>query len=316
MKTIQIIAPGNARVVDRPVPKPAANEVLVRVHCCVTCPHWDISLFRGVDIFERPGYPKYPIPPGYPGHEMAGTVVAVGRRVRKLKTGDRVATLVTAGEDQPGFYAEYAARPENTLAPLPRGVSFETGASMEMSRYVRAHLKVIDVRGLRAGVVGLGPAGLIALQMLRAMGAREVVAIDRLPARLALARKLGATETINSARPVPLRKLARAPLRASVDCTGAAAGLQVAFDYTHGPVVVFGVVHGDARFGTRHWFQGTYLPRRMSPDAKDTEFVLDLWRKKQLETARLISARLPFAEYAKGIKLLMDRKAIRVAYYP
>ena len=101
-----------------------------------------------------------------------------------------------------------------------------------------------------------------------------------------------------------------------MDCTGAAAGLQVALDHTRGPVAVFGVVHGDAKFNTRHWFQGTWIPQRFGPDEQDTQFVLDLWRKKQLDTASLISVTLPFADYAKGIQMLMDRQAIRVCYVP
>jgi threonine dehydrogenase-like Zn-dependent dehydrogenase len=316
MKAIQIKAPGKAEVVEVPAPQAADDEVLVKVKACVTCPHWDITLFRGVDIFERPGYPKYPIPVGYPGHEMAGEVVKAGVGVKTLKVGDRVASLVTAGEDKPGFYSEFINRPENTVVKLPDEVSAEAGASMEMSRYVRAHLKALDVRDKRAGVVGLGPAGLIALQMLKAMGAREVLAIDVLAPRLEIARKLGATAVINSGVAGDIQKLAQEPLQASVDCSGAAAGLQVALDHTRGPVALFGVVHGDAKFSTRHWLQGTYIPQRFNPGPDDTAFVLELWRKRQLDTESLITVRLPFADYAAGIRLLMERKAIRVCYYP
>ena len=72
----------------------------------MTCPHWDTTLFRGVDIFERPGHPKYPMPVGYPGHEVSGRVEAVGEGVTSLRVGDRVATLKAGGESNPGFYSE------------------------------------------------------------------------------------------------------------------------------------------------------------------------------------------------------------------
>jgi len=195
-------------------------------------------------------------------------------------------------------------------------VSDDAAASMEMSRYVAAHVRTVDFKDLRAGVVGLGPAGLIALQMVKAMGAREVVGIDLLPERLELARKLGATQTVNPSDAEDMRKLEEIPLQASVDCSGAAAGLQVALDHTRGGVVIFGVVHGNASFSTRHWFQGTYIPKRTPPGKADTDFVLDLWRKGRLDTESLISIRLPFEDYAKGIRMLMERKAIRVCYYP
>jgi threonine dehydrogenase-like Zn-dependent dehydrogenase len=275
-----------------------------------------MTIYQGVDIFDRPGYPRYPIPVGYPGHEMCGEVVAVGPAVTRFKVGDRVASIITGGEEKMGFYVEYINRPEDTIAAVPDNVSDDAAASMEMARYVAAHLSVLDVRGLRTGVVGLGTAGLIAIQELKAMGAAEVLGIDILDDRLALARELGATDTVNSARPAELQKLTDQPLRASVDCTGLAAGLQIALDHTRGPVVMYGVVHGEARLSTRHWFAGTYVPRRKSPDAQDTAFVQTLWRNGQLDTERFISARLPYAEYAAGIELLLAKKAIRVLYYP
>jgi threonine dehydrogenase-like Zn-dependent dehydrogenase len=316
MKGIQIVAPRTAEIVDVPVPDIAADEVLVKVNACVTCAHWDMTIYRGVDIFERPGYPKYPIPVGYPGHEMCGEVVEVGPAVRKFAVGDRVASIITGGEHAMGFYVEYINRPEDTVAHVPDNVSDAAAASLEMSRYVAAHLSVLDVRGLRTAVVGLGSAGLIALQELRGMGAAEVIGVDIVQDRLELARQLGATAIINSTSPEQLQQLKDQPLQASVDCTGAAAGLQIALDHTRGPVVMYGVVHGDAAISTRHWYSGTYIPKRKSPDAQDTAFVQTLWRRGQLDTETFIGARLPYEEYGQGIEMLMAKQAVRVLYYP
>ena len=79
---------------------------------------------------------------------------------------------------------------------------------------------------------------------------------------------------------------------------------------------MYGVVHGDANISTRHWFAGTYIPRRRSPDAQDTDFVQTLWRNGQLDTETFIGARLPFEEYGTGIQMLMDKQAVRVLYHP
>jgi threonine dehydrogenase-like Zn-dependent dehydrogenase len=185
-----------------------------------------------------------------------------------------------------------------------------------MARYVAAHLSVMDVRGLRTGVVGLGPAGLIAVQLLRAMGAAEVAAADLLEDRRQLALRLGATSAINPAEPRDIQALADEPWQASVDCTGASSGLQVALDHTRGPVMMYGVVHGEAKISTRHWFAGTYSPQRRGPGPQDTAWVQTLWRNGQLDTQSLISVRLPYAEYAAGIEMLLAKKAIRVLYYP
>jgi threonine dehydrogenase-like Zn-dependent dehydrogenase len=317
MKAIQVKAPRRVDLIDMPVPELAEDEVLFKVRGCVTCPHWDITLYKGIDIFERPGYPRYPIVPGRPGHEASGDVVAVGSGVRHLKVGDRVASIVTPGEEEPGYYCEYLNRPQDTVVGVPDDVSYEGAASMEMARYVAAYVRALgDVSGKRTGVIGQGPAGLIATQLLVALGAEDVVAIDVLPDRLALAAKVGATQILSGVAEQDLEELANDPLEASVDCTGAASGLQVALDHTRGPVSVFGVVHGEATFGTRHWRSGVYLTERRGPAEEDTQLVLELWRDGGLNTDILVSQTLPFEKYAEGVEALMDRKATKIYFCP
>ncbi len=316
MKAIQIVAPERVELVNVPAPEAQEGEVLVKVETVSTCPHWDTSLFRGIDIFERPGHPKYPIPVGYPGHEMAGVAAAVGPGAGAFEVGDRVAATVSGGETNPGFYCEYINRPEETLAKVPDNLSYEGASTLELARHVASHVRAADFKGLRTGIVGLGGGGLIALQMVKALGAREVVGLDVDPTRLELAAKLGSVETINTKKGGDLSRLEEQPLEASVDCSGAAAGLQIALDHTQGPVVIFGVLHGDATYNIRHWKQRTSIAPRKTPDASDTEFVQRLWRQDTLNTEILISARMTFAEYVAGIEMLMERRAIKVSFYP
>lgn len=318
MKAIQIVAPKKVEMVDVPVPPVADNEVLVKVICCVTCPHWDITLYTGKDIFERPGHPKYPLPWGYIGHEMAGQVVDAGPAVKTLKKGDRVATLVTAGMDVPGFYCEYINRPENTVVRIPDEVSDEAAANMEMCRHMVPYIRLLglnNILGKRVGVTGMGPAGLIAMQMLKSLGTAEVVAVDVLPDRLALAKKLGADETVNSGTG-EIQKLKDRPLSAAVDCSGISAGLQVALDYTHGPIAMFAVPHGNTIFTTRHWGRNLLTGGTGGPTTEDTNFVLALWRRQQLNTEALVTVKLPFERYAEGVEMLIERKAIKIGFYP
>ena len=318
MKAIQIVAPKKVEIVDVPVPPIADNEVLVKVVCCVTCPHWDITLYTGVDIWERPGHPKYPLPWGYIGHEMAGQVVDVGAAVKALKKGDRVASLVYAGSYKPGFYCEYINRPEDTVVKVPDEVSDEAAANMEMSRHMVPYIRLLslnNILGKRVGVTGMGPAGLIALQMLKSLGAAEVVAIDVLPERLKLAKKLGATDTVNSATD-EIQKLKEHPLRTALDCSGIAAGLQTALDYTRGSVAMFSVPHGNTIFTTRHMGNNLLSGGGGGPTAEDTRFVITLWQRKQLDTGALVTVKLPFERYAEGVEMLMARKAIKVGFYP
>ncbi|MBI4023409.1 MAG: zinc-binding dehydrogenase [Verrucomicrobia bacterium] len=315
MKAIQIMAPKTVKIVDVPVPPVADNEVLVKVAFCVTCPHWDITLFKGVDIFERPGYPHYPIPWGYPGHEMSGDVVKAGSAVKGLKVGDRVAALCTAGETAPGFYCEYINRPEDKVARIPDEVSYVGAASMEMARFMVPYIRRLGcIVGKRTGVTGVGPAGLIALQMLKALGAADVVAVDVNPARLELAMQLGATDTVNSATD-EINRLKERPLQLTVDCSGIAAGLQVALDHTRGTLSIFGVPHENVTYTTRHWITNI-LGAGEGPTVEDTDFVLSLWRRKMLDTETLVMVKLPFERYVEGIEMLMAKKAVKIGFYP
>jgi len=315
MKAIQLQAPGNPVIVDIPIPAAAEGEVLIKVIGCVTCPQWDITLFKGVDILERPGKPKYPIPWGYPGHEMVGMVVDAGPAVTTLKVGDRIASLRNAGENVPGYYAEYINLPESYVAPIPDSVSDPAAASLEMARFVNSYVRLLgNLTGKRTGVTGCGPAGLIALQLLKAAGAAEIVAIDILPERLALAKTLGATEVINSATD-DMQPLRDNRFFASVDCSGVAAGLQIAVDNTQGPVAVFGVPHGNITYGTKNIGTSLLVPY-VNPDAEDTARVIELWTSGQLNTDAIVTASLPFSRYADGLGMLMKREAIKIYFYP
>ena len=216
-----------------------------------------------------------------------------------------------------GFYVEYINRPQGTISKVPDNISDAAAASLEMSRYVASHLSVLDVRGLRTAVVGMGTAGSIALQELKGMGAGEVLAVDVIDERLALARRLGADGTINSTRSEELQQLKDRPLQASVDSTGAASGLQIALDHTHGPVVMYGVVHGDAVISTRHWYSGTYIPRRPQPGAQDTAFVQALWRSGSAQHGGADRRPLALRRVCQGHrKMLLAKQAVRVLYYP
>jgi len=162
--------------------------------------------------------------PHVPGHELAGTIAAVGRDVRRFKVGDRVTVPFVSGcghcmecrsgnsqvceeQFQPGFthwgsFAEYVAidYADQNLVHLPEQISYETAASLGC-RFATSFRAVVDQGRLQGGewlaVHGCGGVGLSAIMIGAALGA-NVVAIDIAEEKLALARALGATATIDS----------------------------------------------------------------------------------------------------------------------
>ncbi|NUP99817.1 MAG: alcohol dehydrogenase catalytic domain-containing protein, partial [Armatimonadetes bacterium] len=181
MRAIQIMAPGKSAVVELPIPEPGPDEVRVRVVATNTCPQWDLHLAAGEPMFVGQSLP-YPYTPGQPGHEMTGVVDAVGREVTGLAVGQSVAAWRDAGHGRQGCYAEYVLMRAADVLAVPAELEPRQVASLELAMCVSVCLLDLlpmdAIAGRRAGVNGLGPAGLIAAQLLRAEGASRVVGFE------------------------------------------------------------------------------------------------------------------------------------------
>ena len=196
------------------VPRPGAGEVLVRIRAVGVC-HTDLHAAEG-------DWPVKPKPPFIPGHEGVGHVVAVGAGVRHVKEGDRVGIpwLHTAcghcehclagwetlceqqqntGYSVNGGFAEYALADADYVGHLPSSVGFvEIAPVLCAGVTVYKGLKVTDTRpGNWVVISGIGGLGHMAVQYAKAMGL-NVAAVDVDDAKLDLARRLGATVTVNA----------------------------------------------------------------------------------------------------------------------
>ena len=190
MRAIEISTPGGPEVLrpgQRPVPVPAAGEVLIEVAAAgVNRP----------DVLQRKG--GYAPPPGasdLPGLEVAGTVVKLGPQASDWKIGDEVCALVTGGG-----YAEYVAAPAAQCLPIPRGLTLEQAASLPetfftvwVNVFLRGGLKDDETLLVQGGSSGIG---VTAIQMTRALGHR-VFATAGTAEKCAECEKLGATRAIN-----------------------------------------------------------------------------------------------------------------------
>lgn len=203
------------RLTDVPDPTPAPHGVVVRVMATGVC-RSDWHGWKGHDPDIRL--------PHVPGHELAGVVEAVGQDVRRWKAGDRVTVPFVCGcgecpecrsgnhqvceaQFQPGFthwgsFAQYVSihRADVNLVRLPEGLDFATAASLGC-RFVTSFRAVVDQARTSAGewvaVHGCGGVGLSAIHIASVLGA-NVVGVDLSEEKLALARELGATATVDA----------------------------------------------------------------------------------------------------------------------
>ncbi len=319
MKILQIFAPGQVEWQDAPIPQPGAGEVLVKVAAVTTCPHWDLHLMSGEPMF--PGVPlPYPYTPGQPGHEMTGEVAAVGAGVTAFAVGDRVAAWRDAGAKRQGCYAQYVPCLAENLLKIPDHIAPEAVASLELAMCVQVSFdqlaRLDGVRDKRIGISGLGPAGLIAVQMAKAYGAREVVAIDPLPERRALAVALGATVALAPDPSAFLPVNGTMALDTALDCTGLKKSIEFLIAHTQSVVAIFGVLREEVAFGWDQWRRGFKLLGYEPHNRAAAEQALQLIGSGQLRLTPLTTHSLPLTRYAEGVELLRTKQAIKIRFLP
>lgn len=177
--------PEEMKWVDVDLPELGEFDVLVR--------HEAVGL-NYIDVYFRTGlYPQEM--PGKIGMEGSGVVEAVGSGVSYVSVGDRVAY---AGQPL-GAYSQKRVMPQDTLIQLPDSISFEQGAAMMLQGLTVQYL-LNDSYQVKAGDTILlhaaaGGVGLIAVQWLKALGARVIGTVGN-QAKADLAKSLGCDETI------------------------------------------------------------------------------------------------------------------------
>ncbi|MCJ2188791.1 alcohol dehydrogenase AdhP [Novosphingobium beihaiensis] len=215
MKAAVVREFGKPLVIEEvPVPEPGPGMIQVAIQASGVC-HTDLHAAEG-------DWPVKPEPPFIPGHEGVGFVSAVGAGVKHVKEGDRVGVpwLYTAcghckhclggwetlceeqlntGYSVNGGFADYVIADPNFVGHLPDNVSFtEIAPVLCAGVTVYKGLKMTDTRpGDWVVVSGIGGLGHMAVQYAKAMG-MNVAAVDIDDAKLDLARRLGASVTVNA----------------------------------------------------------------------------------------------------------------------
>lgn len=257
MRAVLLPRPGEISVTDVDDPVPGEGEVIVgvaRVGICGT----DLHIVKG----EFPPTP-FPI---IPGHEFAGTVVALGPDADEKLLGQRVAVDPSLfcgrcaqcrrgrgnlcadwgaiGDTVNGAFAQYVAVPAANCYRMPDSMTFAQGAFVEpVSCAVHGVRRLGVEAGERILVMGAGPMGLIVAQLLTAAGA-VVSVVDRVAPKARAALELGAAEAAAS-----LEELSTRRFDAAVDVTGAPAAISAALGALErgGRLQVFGVAAAEAR---------------------------------------------------------------------
>jgi len=324
---------------ERPVPRPGAGELLLRLRTVGLC---------GTDLFKL--NTGSAAPGSVLGHELVGEVAVLGPGVTGFAADDRVAVphhvpcgicpLCRRGSEtmcavfrenllEPGGFADYIlVRPRAAALAarrVPESLSDESAVFMEPAACV---LRGIDRSGIGADgaavVLGAGSMGLLHLLVLRALHpGLTVVVVDPVAERRALAETLGA---MSSAAPEAAHDQVMAATRglgadAVFDTVGGASTLEAAIEMSRegGTVVLFAHAPDGARAGfeinrlfkLERRILGTY-----SAALGEQARIFELLCSGALDPTPLVTHRLPLDDFAAGVELARRHQALKVLYTP
>ena len=344
MRAVTVTAAGEGALREHPEPEVGAGELLLRLRCCGLC---------GTDLFKL----AHGVAAGTVlGHELVGTVAAVGAGLEGFAPGDRVVTphhvpcgacpLCRRGSEtlcpvfredllQPGGFSEMVLVRERAARQaarrLPPGLADEAALFLEPAACV--------LRGVRralpdlasgpgswdsAAVLGGGGMGLLHLLVLKALAPdSRVLLVEPLAERRQAARRLGADAAVAPpAAAAAAREISGGlGVDAVFDTVGGAAPLEAALGLCRegGAVVLF----GHARPGERAGFELNRLFKHevrllgtYSGGPSEQRAVFDLLCSGRLDPAPLVTHRLPLSHFAEAVALATGRAALKIVLVP
>jgi D-arabinitol dehydrogenase (NADP+) len=330
----RILGPGRPAVETVPVPQPGPGDVLIEVARAGIC---------GTDLHILDGDYELARFPMTPGHEFAGTIAAVGEGVRHRTVGERVTAdpnlpcglcpecqrgavnqchdLAVVGVSRDGAFARYVSVPERVVVPIG-SLSFAEGALVEpLACVVWGLQRIRPAPGSRALVFGAGPMGCMLIQALAACGVARVAAVDVAPARLDVARRLGAELAVTPDELERVSSVAPLGFELVVEATGVASVLERSVEYARpgGTVWVFGVAPGDALASISPFalfrrdlsLVGSFAVNQTVPPA------VTMIEGGAVDVAPLVSHVLPIESFEEGLRLAAhdpDRMKIQFTF--
>ena len=319
------------RLEQAPVPDIGPGEILMKVLASGIC---------GSDVLEWYRLHKAPL---VLGHEVAGQVVKVAKGVKDFKEGDRIVAAhhvpcntcfycltghQTACDTlrrtnfNPGGFSEYIRLPainvDRGTFPMPDGLSYEEATFHEpLGCVLRAFRKAQLQPGQNVLVLGSGIAGMLIIHLAKILGAGKILAVDKVPFRLEMARKYGANEAVSPSQETSshIKKMNSGRLADLVFVsTGAQQAHHQALECVErgGKVLFFGLTDPDFKLpvSINNLFVRNDITLTTSYGASpyDSWQALELMRAGRVDVGGMISHRLPLKETGKGFRLVLEAK--------
>lgn len=319
MKAAVISEKEKLEILDLPIPDIGDEQVLIRNKFCAICNSTDMKLYKGTHALST-----YPV---ILGHEGAGLVESVGKKVKGIKPGDQVlAGGYPSSKDLVsmwGQYSEYGIQSEKNVIKVPDNVALEHGACAHM---LCEALNAVEIGEISPGdnilIIGAGAVGFSLLTLLKHVFPNRIIIMDRIEKKLEFAKCLGADYVFNSEDPDLKEKIQEATEGKGVNKVYEAVGKQQTYHLAmdliahRGMLMAFGVVENNLDIPFRvpygkeiqlRWCQaGGLEPRR------NREIILNMMSKGIIDAEPLITSRVSLEDLTKGFELIESGNEIRV----
>ena len=345
MKGVAVYEKDHVELVDDiPVPQVGDYGALIRIHACGLCNGTDLHIIDG-SLTKKEGLGAFPT---ILGHEGCGEVVELGPKVRHIQLGDRYIrpnmdptdkyTMTYGNMAQYGLVVDHQAMREDGFsdAELPyfgnevKGYSPNFGRIPNDVDYIdggallnlcESYNAVHDF-GIGAGasvlVYGCGPMGLGNMNVMRALGARRVVAVDGIPERLELAKENAHVDAVINFREQPVAEaLHGEKFDFVMDAVGSTAILEEGSQFLvpGGKACSFGVLSAGKDLINLHNLQNnTCVHVHMQPYKRFEVIpaVVELMRQGKLDPKKFYSHVMPLEEIHRAIAMVKAKEALKI----
>lgn len=330
MRRVRLELPGKKAVIQEvSKPKPGPGEILMKISYCGIC---------GSDLHAYVGeHPFVPLP-ATPGHEFSGWVEEIGEGVEGFKVGQRVTAepnlvcgkcylckigryniceqLRVMGCQGDGAMADYFLLPAAKTVPIPDNLSMKDAALVEpLAVGVHAARKAGDLFYKNVVIIGAGTIGLMTLAAVKAAGAREIVITDLQDERLAIAKKMGATKTINPSKVDAVKEILAMKEYEGWDvvfeCVGIEKSIRDSLDIARkgGKVIVVGVFGHETKVKMANvQDRETEIIGTLMYVMRDVTTAIELLAKNSFDTSLIISKTFPLEKCQEAFDAATNTK--------
>lgn len=336
MRALAKLRPGEGLdLTEVPVPTPGINEVLIRIKRTSIC-GTDVHIYNWDDWAAATIKPPMVI-----GHEFVGEIAEVGSNVQGFKIGDLVdgeGHIVCGrcrnclagrrhlcndtkgvGVNRDGAFAEYLCLPASNAVHVDRNIPLDVLSCFDPLGNATHTTLQWDLVGEDVIITGAGPIGCMATAIARKSGARQVVVTDVNPTRLDLARRMGATATVDvskdSIQDAQKALGMKEGFDVGLEMSGQPAALNAMIDnMAHGGrIALLGIMPGNAAINwNKVVFNMLTLRGIYGREMYETWYKMTALIQSGLDITPVITHRFPFTAYEEAFELMRSGRSGKI----